>query len=58
MTTAYEQNVIDEDDSRPESIPVNDNLAFIVGETGTGKSMCLMGMKDDPGIMYLNCESG
>lgn len=47
---------VEVDDFQPP--PVNDNLAFIVGETGTGKSMCLMGMKDDPGIMYLNCESG
>lgn len=47
-----------EDIQNQEVKTVNDNLAFIVGETGTGKSMCLMGMQHDPGIMYLNCESG
>jgi hypothetical protein len=46
------------DDYEREAPPVNDNLAMIVGETGTGKSMSLMGMRHDPGILYLNCESG
>lgn len=36
----------------------NDNLVLIAGETNTGKSGSLMAAKDDPGIMYLNCEAG
>ena len=41
-----------------EELVQNDNLVLISGETTTGKSTSLMAMNDDPGIMYLNCESG
>lgn len=37
---------------------VNDNLLLIGGESSTGKSACLMNIKDQPGVMYLNCEAG
>lgn len=37
---------------------INDNLVLIMGETGRGKSTSLESMKDDPGVLYLNCESG
>lgn len=37
---------------------VNDNLVLVVGKSATGKSACLMGLKDAPGVFYLNCESG
>lgn len=37
---------------------VNDNLVCVVGKSATGKSACLMGLKDPAGVMYLNCESG
>lgn len=37
---------------------VKDHLVLITGESTTGKSMSLYGLKDDPGVMYLNCESG
>lgn len=36
----------------------NDHLVLISGTTGTGKTTSLHGLKDDEGIMYLNCESG
>ena len=36
----------------------NTNLVLIGGETGVGKTASLMALKDDNGIMYLNCESG
>lgn len=37
---------------------VNDNLVLISGESATGKSACLMNMKNPEGVMYLNCEAG
>ena len=37
---------------------VNDNLVLVVGKSATGKSACLMGLKDQAGVRYLNCESG
>ena len=37
---------------------VNDNLVLVVGKSATGKSACLMGLKNPTGVMYLNCESG
>lgn len=37
---------------------VNDHMVLISGKSATGKSTSLMGMKDDPGIWYGNCESG
>lgn len=54
----YENNVEPYTDAEGQPLPVNDNLVMIAGETGTGKSMSLMGMRQDPGILYLNCESG
>lgn len=36
----------------------NDNLVLVSGETTTGKSMSLYSVRNDPGIMYLNCEAG
>jgi hypothetical protein len=35
----------------------NDHLVLISGASATGKSACLMGLKDPEGVMYLNCES-
>lgn len=37
---------------------MNDNLILISGKTGTGKSMSLANLKDQPGVMYLNTETG
>lgn len=37
---------------------VKDHLVLITGESTTGKSMSLYPMKDDSGVMYLNCEAG
>ena len=37
---------------------INDNLILIGGESGTGKSASLMNIKDQEGVLYLNCESG
>lgn len=37
---------------------INDLLVLIMGETGTGKSTSLESLKNDPGVMYLNCEAG
>lgn len=37
---------------------VNDNLILISGESGTGKSASLMNLRDQKGVMYLNCEAG
>ncbi len=36
---------------------VNDNLVLISGKSATGKSACLMGIKNPEGVMYLNCEN-
>ena len=36
----------------------NDNLILICGESGAGKSASLLPLKNDKGIMYLNCEAG
>lgn len=35
----------------------NDNLVLICGESSTGKSASLMGLKDPQGVMYLNTEA-
>lgn len=37
--------------------PVNDNLVLICGKSATGKSASLMGLKNQEGVMYLNCEN-
>lgn len=36
----------------------NDYLVLVGGKSATGKSASLMALKDDPGVWYLNCESG
>lgn len=35
----------------------NDHLVLVVGKSAAGKSASLEGLKDHPGVMYLNCES-
>ncbi|WP_065647681.1 AAA family ATPase [Pantoea eucrina] len=37
---------------------VNDNLVLIVGASAGGKSASLRGLKNQTGVMYLNCEAG
>lgn len=37
---------------------INDNLVLISGESATGKSACLMNLKNPEGVMYLGCEAG
>lgn len=37
---------------------VNDNLVLIGGVSGAGKSAALRNLKDQAGVLYLNCESG
>lgn len=37
---------------------INDHLVLLVGKSSTGKSASLMGLEDQPGVFYLNCESG
>lgn len=37
---------------------VNDNLVLIGGESGAGKSATLRNLRDQEGVLYLNCESG
>lgn len=37
---------------------INDKLVLISGESATGKSMALAGMRDQEGVLYLNCEAG
>lgn len=37
---------------------VNDNLVLIGGESGAGKSAALAKLRDQEGVLYLNCESG
>ncbi len=36
----------------------NDNLVLIGGVSGAGKSACLRNIKDQEGVLYLNCEAG
>lgn len=36
---------------------VNDNLILIAGKSATGKSLSLMGLKNQEGVLYLNTES-
>ncbi len=35
----------------------NDNLVLIGGKSATGKSLSLMFMDKQEGVMYLNCEN-
>lgn len=37
---------------------VNDNLVLVVGTSAAGKSAALRSLKDQSGVVYLNCESG
>lgn len=37
---------------------VNDNLILISGESGTGKSASLRNLRNQEGVLYLNCEAG
>lgn len=37
---------------------VNDNLVLVVGKSAAGKSASLMALDNQPGVLYLNCESG
>lgn len=37
---------------------VNDHLVLLVGKSAAGKSASLMGLENQEGVMYLNCESG
>lgn len=36
----------------------NDHLLLVGGKSGAGKSMSLYEMRDNPGVLYLNCEAG
>lgn len=36
----------------------NEHLVLLVGKSSTGKSTSLMGLENQEGVMYLNCESG
>ena len=36
----------------------NDQLVLIAGESGTGKSASLMGLRNQERVLYLNCEAG
>lgn len=36
----------------------NDNLILISGKSASGKSACLMNLREPTGVMYLNCEAG
>ena len=36
----------------------NDHLILISGKSKTGKSSSLESLKDDTGVIYLNCENG
>lgn len=36
----------------------NDYMVLIGGESGAGKSASLMNLKDQEGVLYLNCEAG
>lgn len=35
-----------------------DHLLLVGGKSGSGKSMSLYEMRDNPGVLYLNCEAG
>lgn len=37
---------------------VNDNLVLVCGKSAAGKSASLMGLENQYGVMYLNCEAG
>lgn len=37
---------------------VNDHLVLLAGKSAAGKSASLMGLVNQPGVMYMNCESG
>lgn len=37
---------------------INDQLVLISGESGTGKSASLAGIRNHAGTLYMNCESG
>lgn len=37
---------------------INDNLILIGGVSGAGKSACLRNMRQQEGVLYLNCEAG
>lgn len=39
-------------------IQVNDNLVLIVGSSAAGKSASLRNIRNQEGVMYLNCEAG
>lgn len=36
----------------------NDHLLLVGGKSGSGKSMSLYEMRNDPGVLYANCEAG
>ena len=36
----------------------NDHLILLCGKSATGKSASLMGLENQEGVMYLNCEAG
>lgn len=36
----------------------NDHLLLVGGKSGAGKSMSLYEMRNNPGVLYLNCEAG
>jgi hypothetical protein len=37
---------------------VNDHLILLCGKSATGKSAALMGLKNQKGVLYANCEAG
>lgn len=37
---------------------VNDHLVLVCGKSAAGKSASLMGLENQEGVMYLNCEAG
>ena len=37
---------------------INDQLILIGGESGSGKSASLMGLRNQERVLYLNCEAG
>lgn len=40
------------------STQFNDHLVLLVGKSATGKSASLMGLQNQEGVLYLNCEAG
>lgn len=40
------------------TVQTNDHLLLIAGKSATGKSASLMGLANQAGVMYLNCENG